>query len=186
VNNGTFQIVQVTSATTCQIANNAPGLSGDTFNWSISAYPFIAPGLVWGAPGQVFGEGDLGLPAPDQGSLQGGMWAPTVAGSPLPVVSWGLSCPESLIDTIRLLLARWKGAGTWYSHIVVAFDGAVGAQGAAFSPNSTPGSGNPNGTFGPEGQNSAGVWVPTRLVSSYSNAWCGGTTRWPNGGAAVT
>jgi hypothetical protein len=188
-NNGTFPIVAVASGNACTIANpSAVANDAGPLTWSIASYPFIGPSLPWGSPGQVWGQGELQIPPLDTGSLVGGIWEPTTA--PLfaqgPSFSWGLSCQAAVIQSIRSLLFTWKGGKTYYSDIVVAFDGSTGVAGSAFSPNSAPGSGNADGTFGGRGKSVAGVWVPNRQITSPFNAWCQGTGSWPGGAAEVT
>ena len=179
---GTFQILQVVSPTSCYIANpNAPGGSTDLALWSISYYPYIAPGPVWGTPDILFGQGQNSQPPKDLGSNVGGVWQPTTSDVTYQTsISFGLSCSPLVIQSIRQLLQRWKSATTWYPYIIIAFDGGTGAAGSAFSPNSSAGSGNPDGTFGGHGKNVGGVWVPNRLVSSLSDAYCQGTGSWSN------
>lgn len=195
-NNGTFPIVNVLSQTSCIVAN-PHGVNSDSgpLTWSIGYYPCLGPGPVWGAPGFTFGEGELQTPPIDTGSNVGGVWRPTLGGSQ-PTLAWGLTLSDtvlgtppptsSLITSVRQLLQQWKSAGAFYDHIIVAFDGGTGAAGSAFSPNSTPGSGNPGGTFGSLGARSTltiggiqiGVWSPTRLISSTYDAYCQGTGSW--------
>ena len=183
-NNGTFPIVQVTGSGSCVVANpNA--FAGDTgITWSIVSFPFIAPGMPWGAGafmGTKIGQGENlsttppSTPPLDTGSNVGGVWQPTTTGTYGCTLSWGLSCTSGTIGTIRTILKRWKSAATYYPKIVVAFDGAGGAAGSAYSPNSSPGSGNPDGTFGSVGKLVAGVWVPARSLSSPFDAYCQGT-----------
>lgn len=187
-NNGIFPIVQVLSATSCVVANPAgTGTAGDTGAWVVSAYPFLGPSMPWGAPGTTWGAGELQTPALDTGSNVRGVWEPTIGGSQ-PSGAWGLVMgnaainpppPSSaVIQSVRALLRQWKSAATYYESILVAFDGANGAAGSAYSPNSTPGSGNPDGTFGGHGKLVGGVWVPNRLVSSPYDAYCQGTGQW--------
>jgi hypothetical protein len=184
-NDGTWPIVQIIDGISCVIANpnGLPDAGADT--WSISAYPYIGPAMPWGTgayDGSVFGQGELSLPPLDHGSNVGGVWQPTTTSTNLPVASWGLDVSATVIQTIRGLLggpaSGWKNAGTWYRDIVVAFDGVDGTAGSAYSPNSSPGSGNPDGTFGEHGKLVAGVWVPTRLITSPWDAYCQGTGRW--------
>ena len=179
-NNGTFQIVQWLSSTSVVIANPA-AVAGDAgpLTWSTTAYPYIAPGLAWGAPGTVWGQGEITLPASDTGHLFQGVWQPVtqaVAGIGA-VNAWGLSVPPNQIVSIRGIVQQRKSAATYYPNIVVAFDGAAGAAGSAYSPNSTTGAGNPDGTFGDVGKLVAGVWVPTRKITSDRDCYCQGTGR---------
>jgi hypothetical protein len=170
-NNGVFQVAQVLSATSCVIAN-PNGVAGDAgpLGWSTGHYPFIGPGPAWGAPGYVFGQGELVTPAVDTGSLPPGtgVWVPSSVVGPasLPTLSWGLTCMSAVIVSIRGIVKLWKSAGTYYPEIVVAFDCGTGAAGSAYSPNSAEGSGNPDGSFGSHGKLIGGVWVPTRTIST--------------------
>lgn len=179
-NNGTFQIVQVLGSTSCVIAN-PNGVANDAgppaLTWAVGAYPFIGPGPAWGAPGYVFGQGELVTPAIDTGSNIGGVWQPSSIVGPTsqPTLSWGLTCTSAVIVSIRGIVRTWKSAGAYYPNFVVAFDCGTGAAGSAYSPNSAQGSGNPDGTFGSHGKNVNGVWVPTRLITSAWDCFCQGT-----------
>jgi hypothetical protein len=181
-NNGFFQIVQYISSSSCVIANpNAAVPDLNAITWSISSYPFIAPGPAWGSPGYTFGQGQTESPPLDFGSNIGGVWQPTAISGGQPTISWGLSCSANTIESIRLLLQRWKSAGTYYPDIIVCFDGGTGGTaGNAYSPASTPGNGNPDGTFGGRGHNVSGVWTPTRLINYTSDCYCQGTGTWIN------
>ena len=179
-NNGTFQIVQRLSSSSVIIANPA-GVATDAgpLTWSVSAYPYMAPGLRWGAPGVTFGQGELTVPAVDTGHNFQGVWQPRVtaiAGLGA-LSSWGLAISAQVIVSIRQLVQTWKSAGTYYPTIIVAFDGGTGVAGSAYSPNSTQGAGNPDGTFGSVGKLVGGVWVPSRLITSDADCYCQGTGR---------
>jgi hypothetical protein len=175
-NNVASPIVAVTSATACTIANPFGVLDPGPLTWSISAYPWIGPGPVWGAPGYVFGNGEQQVPAIDTGALQGGVWGPRPnAGGAEPTISWGLTCSSDIVDSLRAIVRRWKSAATYYPMFVFAFDAGSGVAGNAYSPNSVPGAGNPDGTFGSVGRNVSGVWVPTRSTGSPYNAFAQGT-----------
>jgi hypothetical protein len=181
-NNGTFPIVSVTGSSTCYVANpaNVPS-DANPGTWSIVEYPYIGPGPVWDAPGYVWDQGASSYAPPDYGTNVGGVWQPTtVTGvTSQPSISWGLDCSSLVITSIRQLLQRWKSGTTWYSEIIVAFDGGTGAAGSSFSSNSTPTTGNPNGTYGGFGQLVAGVWVPNRNAqSSLLDAYCQGSGSW--------
>lgn len=191
-NNGTFPIVSVASATSCVIANPAGVAAvGDTGAWSIAAYPFLGPSMPWGSPGTIWGPNELQTPALDTGSNVRGVWQPTIGGSQ-PSGAWGLVMGNAAISppppvaqiimSVRALLRQWKSAATYYESIIVAFDGGTGAAGSAYSPNSTPGAGNPDGTFGGHGKvatvGGVPTWVPNRLVSSPYDAYCQGTGQW--------
>lgn len=176
-NNGTFQIAQVLSATSCVIVNPAGGSDTNPLTWSIAAYPWIAPGPAWGTPGVVWGQGEAVLSAADTGSNVGGVWRPTVL-APVggePSFSWGTYAPAETFVTIRGLVKTWKSAGTYYPNFVVAYDGGDGTAGSAYSPNSAEGSGNPDGSFGSVGRNVGGVWVPTRMIDSIWDCYVQGT-----------
>lgn len=145
-NDGLFPITAVPSSTSCVIANPA-GVTADTGNWSVQSYPWIGPSMPWGASN-----------------------APTLGNG-----TFGLNVSSSVIASIRGILRQWKSAATFYPHIIVAFDGGSGVAGSAYSPNSSQGSGNPGGNFGPHGSNVNGVWTPTRLISSTYDCYCDGT-----------
>lgn len=174
-NNGTFQITNVTGATACVIAN--PGNLGNTetgVTWVLNYYPQVGPGPVFGQTGFVWGEGEATTPPVDTGSLQGGVWAPAVQ-SITTTVSFGLNVAPSTFSLLRNIMKLWKGARTYYDKIIVSFDGGNGTAGNAFSPLSTSGSGNPDGTFGSPGKLVAGVWVPARQITSSYDCYCDGT-----------
>jgi hypothetical protein len=103
------------------------------------------------------------------------VWRPSTPGTFGCSLSWGLSCPSTLISAIRAIVKKRKSAGTYYVNIVVAFDGGTGAAGSAYSPNATAGAGNPGGDFGSPGKNVNGVWVPARRINYQFDAFCGGT-----------
>ena len=185
-NNGAFPIVQASPL----VIANPNGVAGDAgpLTWEIVEYPWLAPGPVWGAPSftdangktwtpPTFGNGQL-APAPiDTGSNIGGVWQPSTQGSAVAsaTLSWGLNLAADVIQSIRALVKTWKSGGTYYPNIIIAFDGITQVAGSAYSPNSTPGSGNPDGSFGSHGKNIGGVWVPTRTISSLFDCYCQGT-----------
>jgi hypothetical protein len=154
-NNGTFQIVAVVSTSSLIIANPS-AVAADANNgaiaWSIGAYPFIGPGPVWGAPGNKWGQRPSG--------------------------SWALTCSSLLITSIRQILQRWKSDGTYYPHVVIAFGGGDATVGNDFSPQSTQGNGNADGTWGNYGKLVNGVWVPAKAPHNLFTAWCDGTGRY--------
>jgi hypothetical protein len=182
-NNGTFPIVQVLSGSSVVIANpNGVGSDAGPITWSTANYPYIGPGLPWGTPGLVWGQGELKIPAKDTGANFRGTWGPTLnlspgAGTP---TAWGLNCDPLVIQTIRGLVKTWKSAKAYYRNIIIAFDCGDGTAGNAYSPNSTQGHGNPDGTFGSVGQMGtgfiAGIWIPSRITGlSLWDAYCQGT-----------
>lgn len=175
-NNGTFQIVSVTSESSCVIVNKegVPSDSGP-LAWEISRFPWIPPGLAWGSPGVVWGDGEGMIPPVDTGATVGGVWQPTTRGGvgELPTYAWGLRINALEIVTIRDLTRTWKDAATYVPNIIVAYDGLDGA----YSRVSSEGAGNPDGTFGEVGTTVDGVWVPTRLINSQFDCYCQGTGR---------
>jgi hypothetical protein len=122
------------------------------------------------------------------GANVGGVWQPTppVQSPSGTMISWGLNCFPQVIVSIRNLVKTWKSSGTYYQYIIVAFDCGNGAPGNAYSPNSTEGAGNPDGTFGSFGKNVDGVWVPTRIISGNPltpylwDCYCQGTGTYNN------
>jgi hypothetical protein len=72
-NNGTFQIASVNGFGNAVVVANPNGIADDAgpLTWSISAYPFIGPGPAWGAPGYVFGQGELTVPYMSATALAG-------------------------------------------------------------------------------------------------------------------
>lgn len=173
-NNGTFQIVEVLSSTSCVIAN-PEGTAPDAgpLSWELASYPWIPPGLAWGSPGAVWGEGEASPPPLDFGSVVGGVWRPTLLGAAgeLPSFSWGLRVDSLEIVSIRNLVKTWKSAGTYYPNIIVCY----GSESGEYYRMSSEGGGNPDGTFGPLGTDVSNVWVPTRLISSQFDCFCQGT-----------
>ena len=176
-NVGTFPIVEVFNGTQCQISNPFGSVGGGSMTWSIGEYPWMGPAGVWGG-GIVanFGSGQNSNPPIDTGSNVGGVWQPTISSSTYgTTLSWGLNVSSLVIQTIRGLVKSRKSAATYYPNLVVAFDGGSGAINSAYSPNSAPGTGNPDGTFGSVGKLVSGVWVPTREITSAFDAYCQGT-----------
>lgn len=145
-NNGKFQITSVVSPTSVIIANTAAAVESAVTAWSVSAYPFIGPGPVWGSPSFVWGSS-----------------------------TWGLNCSPQVIQSIRQILATWKSAGTYYPKIIISFGGGDSTAGKEFSPNSSQGSGNPDGTWADFGKNVGGVWIPAKQPLNPFTAFCDGT-----------
>jgi hypothetical protein len=123
----------------------------------------------------------------DTGANIGGIWQSSKALVPAtsqPTISWGLNCSALVIQSIRALVKTWKSSGTFYDSIIIPFDAGNGAPGCAYSPNSTQGAGNPDGTFGGLGENVNGVWVPNRIVPGNPltpylwDTFCQGTGTW--------
>lgn len=152
-NNGTFQIASYISASSVTIANSA-GVAPDANNaaiaWTLGSYPAIGPEAAWGS---------------------GDTWGDTAA-------SWGVSVTSGYITALRNLVRLWKRANTFYPWILISFAGADGTTGKEFSPNSSNGAGNPDGTWGTWAKTSGGVSVPSRnsgVGVSKFDAYCDGT-----------
>lgn len=149
-NNGTFQIVDVLSASSIIIANTAavsPDVNDGAIAWSIGSYPYIGPAPVWGSPGFVWGD----------------------------TFTWGVDSSPLVIQSIRQIVQRWKAASTFYPNIIISFGGGDSTAGNEFSPNSTTSTGNPDGTWGDIGKNVNGVWVPAKTALNPFTAFCDGT-----------
>ena len=132
-NNGTFQITQQLSPSSVVIAN-PDGVASDANNgaltWSISYYAGIQPLPVLGFPGAVIGGNSnqcVGCQFPGTpGTTNGaGFWT-----------------------TFRSILGTWKSANTWYVNVILRFSQGDLSSGNDFSPWSTEGDGNPEGTWG--------------------------------------
>lgn len=149
-NNGTFQIVNILSPTSVIIANPnavAPDANDGSIVWSVGTYPYIGPAPVWGAPSFVWGTDHV----------------------------WGIDASPLVIDSIRSILKRWKASNAFYTNIIIAFDSGSGGTGTAFSPNSTQGFGNPDGTWEDIGKASGGTWIPAKTSIGKFDAFCDGT-----------
>lgn len=152
-NNGTFQIANYLSATSVAIANPS-GIGGDANNgalsWTLGSYPAIGPAPVWGTPGATWGGN----------------------------TSWGLSVSSGYISGLRSLVSLWKSANTFFPWIIVSFGGADGTAGSEFSPLSSQGAGNPDGTWGTWAKTTNGVSGPARTTGvalGKFDAFCDGT-----------
>lgn len=149
-NNGAFQIVYVYSATQAIIAcpgGVAPDGHNGAISWSIAQYPLIAPGAALGSP--LWGWGAD--------------------------ISWGFNVSSRMIQTIRKIVRLWKSAGTYYKKIIISFDGGDGSAGREFSPLSSEGAGNPDGTWGAGYKIVNGYYVPSRVAISPLSAVCDGS-----------
>ena len=149
-NSGTFQIVDVVSSSSIVIANTS-AVAGDANNgaigWSIGKYPYIGPAPVWGSQGFVWGS----------------------------AMTWGVNCSPLVIQSIRQILQRWKSSVAYYPNIIISFGGGDGTAGKEFSPLSSQGAGNPDGTWQDYGNNVAGCWVPSKKPQNAFTAFCDGT-----------
>lgn len=156
-NSGTFQISSFVSNSSVIIANpNAddPDANNGSIVWTTGSYPFLRPAPVWGALNSYWGSGAWGVVNPDGSS------------------------PEQTLASIRALVRRWKSSGTYYPNFIISFGGADGTAGSEFSPLSSAGSGNPDGTWVVTGANDGGVWVPRRLPPNQFTSFIDGTGRY--------
>jgi len=149
---GSWQIVDVLSATSCVVAGPsiiAPDIANGYLNWNVGHYPFIGPGPAWGSPPMVYGD-----------------------------FTWGVTCSPETVISIRQIIQRWKSGSTYYPYIIASFGGGDGTAGNEFSPLSSPGAGNPDGTWGGYGKNVNGVWVPSKQPLNSYTAFLDGTGRY--------
>lgn len=153
-NNGVHPIDKVVSATSCVIANPLAA-AGDTVDWEIGRYQYLQPAPVWGSNSFVWGQGNWGVTSPD--SIGGAAYA------------------RQIIETARLILKRWKSAGTYYPNIIICFQGGDGTSGYRYSPLNAADGRNPDGTFGEPGYPYAGAWLIGRQYLNDHSAYCDGT-----------
>ena len=164
--NGTFQITATSGHTQLTYANpqsTTPDANNGSINWAIVDYPTVSPAPVFGAPGCVIG--------PSATSAMTGQW---VGES----ISIGLAIPPGIITGMRNILWTWKSASAFYPNIIFSFGGADGSPGSDFSPNSTEGSGNPDGTRSTWAKNINGVMSAARVTGTplgKFNAFADGT-----------
>lgn len=90
-------------------------------------------------------------------------------------ISIGTNTPASTWQVLRSLVSLWKSANTYFPWFVLDFSGNTGVAGQAFSPNSSQGSGNPDGTWGSWAKTVNGVAVAAR---SSSSRYVDGTGQW--------
>lgn len=77
-------------------------------------------------------------------------------------ISIGFNKPSSFFTPLRNLIRLWKSGNTYYQWFIFSFNSNNGSTGSEMSPNSSPGSGNPDGTWGNWGTNVAGLYGPSR------------------------
>jgi hypothetical protein len=173
-NNGTFQIVKWISATSVIIANPAaslPDSDSGSLHWRLAQYPGVAPAPVFGAPGITFGTNT---------NISVGL---QIEGQPNSVNASGY------FVAMQTIVRLWKQASTLYPVFIHSFGGGDQTSGYEFSPNSSVGSGNPNGTFGNWSQLVNGEMVPGRVTGvpmGRFNAYCDGTAIFLNGSFTPT
>ena len=90
-------------------------------------------------------------------------------------ISIGTNTPANTWQLLRSLVAQWKSANTYYPFFILNFGGSTGVAGSEFSPNSTQGSGNPDGTWGSWAKTVNGVAVSSRASDS---RYVDGTAVW--------
>lgn len=149
-NNGTFQIQSIVDPTSVVIANRSavsPDANNGALTWSVGQYPYIGPAPVWGSPSFVWGQ----------------------------THTWGVNCSPYVIQSIRQILKSWKSALTYYPDIIISFGGGDGTAGKEFSPLSSQGAGNPDGTWGGDGNNVNGVVIPAKQPLNPATSFCDGT-----------
>lgn len=76
--------------------------------------------------------------------------------------SWGLNVDANTFGIMRVLVRLWKRANTYYPFFIISWDAGSGGTGDEFSPNSSSGSGNPDGTWARWGKTVNGVVVAAR------------------------
>ena len=81
-------------------------------------------------------------------------------------VSIGLSVPSAVVTQLRALVKLWKSARTYYPNFIFCFNGGDSSAGTEFSPNSSAGSGNPDGTFGRWAKYVSHAAVPSRTADA--------------------
>ncbi len=116
------------------------------FNWD-NEYHFWRAWLV-----MHFGPGSLLQPEDTWGN---GNWGDEDG-------SWGIEISPNFFIEFRNMIRVWKSSTTHYPWFIFNFAPGTGDVGDRLSPNSNPGSGNPNGTWGEWGIIVDGVYVPSR------------------------
>ena len=149
-NAGTFQVTQYLSATSVVVAmpgGSAPDASNGAIDWSIAYYPGFQPAPVLGFPG-----------------------APALGSNTNIAVGVQLPGPPNSVNTagyfaqLRALVRLWKSAQTFYPWFILSFGGQDQSPGSEFSPWSSQGSGNPDGTWAHWSKVVNGVRVATRVT----------------------
>jgi hypothetical protein len=77
-------------------------------------------------------------------------------------ISIGFNISSSFFNSLRSLIRIWKSANTYYPWFIFSFNAGAGGIGDDYSPNSSIGAGNPDGTWGRWGKTVAGVVVQSR------------------------
>jgi hypothetical protein len=76
--------------------------------------------------------------------------------------SWGFNVEQPFFDGLRSILLLWKSANTFYPWVQWCLTPNDSTAGSEISPLSSPGSGNPNGTWGRWGTVIGGVYSASR------------------------
>jgi hypothetical protein len=168
-NNGTFQIVEYISPTSCVIASPT-GVASDansgSITWSVSSFPGLQPLPVYDAPGAVWPDTTANV----NGNLAWGVMMSGAANT--------ANC-AGYIASMQTIVATWKSP-TWYEKIVLNF--SVATTWNEFTPWSS--THNPSGgAWGSWGANVSGVWTETRLTGAQFgtyNEYCLGTIPYGN------
>jgi hypothetical protein len=146
--NGAFRIEEYVSSTHVRVGcgvSLGPDANDGTISWSVKEYPTVSPGPSWGSPGMVWGD---------------------------PTRSWGLANPPGVMAGVREILREWQSAHSLYVDIVLVFSGGTGAAGEDFSPYSTSGAGNPDGTWEHFSKiDGSGNSVPARIFTGTSTPY---------------
>lgn len=144
--NGAWRIEQYVSASQVIVScglNVGPDANNGAIAWNVRKFEGLAPGPAWGAPGATWGDMSR---------------------------SWGLANPPGVMSGVLSILREWQSAHSFYPETVICFSGANGVAGADFSPYSTPGAGNPDGTWAHFSKIVGGVSVPARVFTGNYDA----------------
>lgn len=152
-----FQISSVPSSSSVIVANvsaHAGDANNGAISWSVSGYPFLGPAPVVGSAQSILGSGSWGIDA---------------------TPGLGISSASNLLQSIRQVVRQWKSASTWYDKFIVSFGGGSGTAGFEFSPLSSSGAGNPDGTWGGSVKIVNGGYTQARLPLNQWTSFCDGT-----------
>lgn len=155
--NGAFRIESYVSPSSVSVSCSV-SLGGDANNgsisWDVRTFVSLAPGPAWGASGAKWGDMSR---------------------------SWGLANPPGVMAGVISILRQWQSEHSFYPETVICFSGGSGIAGLDLSPYSTPGAGNPDGTWAHFSKIVGGVSVPARVFTGSDetfakfNCFCGGS-----------